>query len=189
MTGRVATTVTFLETTDPPKGPPLQPPEGVEVVRVLEPAVSFWRFLYETAGEPWLWTERRLEDDDAIRTMIRAEGRDLRVLWLHGQPAGFAELDLADPDAVELLYFGILPDFVGRGLGRYFLDWTVRHAFAKGARRLWLHTCDLDAPQALANYEARGLAPYDREADEVPVIEGMGLPAHVGNRPIRPPHD
>ena len=185
MTGYVATTVTFLETTAPPKGPPLQPPDGVGIVRVLEPTVAFWRFLYETVGEPWLWTEQSLEDDAAILARIRRSGCDLRVLWRHGQPAGFAELHLADGEA-ELVFFGILPDFVGQGLGRYLLDWTVRHAFAKGAARLWLHTCDLDHPAALANYEARGFEAFDREADEVPVIEGMALPAHARDRPIRP---
>jgi hypothetical protein len=25
-----------------------------------------------------------------------------------------------------------------------------------GARRVWVHTCDLDHPRALANYQARG---------------------------------
>ncbi len=183
--GHIKTTVTSLEMLEAPKGPPPQPPEGVEVVRVLEPTVAFWRFLYETVGENWLWTGRRLQDDAAIAAMIGEAGRDLRVLWRYGQPAGFAELDFNDPDAVELRYFGLLPDFVGKGLGRYFLEWTVRHAFAKGARRLWVHTCDLDAPEALANYEARGFVAFERYEEETAVLAETPVPAHVADRPVR----
>ena len=155
-------------------------------MRVLEPTVAFWRFLYETIGEPWLWTELRLKDDTEILALVRAPDLDFRVMWHHGNPAGVVLLDMADLANVEIKFFGLLPEFVGRGLGRYLLDWAVRHAFTKGAARLWLHTCDLDAPQALANYEARGFEAFDREEDEVPVLADTALPAHVADRPVRP---
>jgi hypothetical protein len=37
----------------------------------------------------------------------------------------FAELDrLATPE-IELVQFGLMPDFIGQGLGKWFLHWTV----------------------------------------------------------------
>ena len=57
---------------------------------------------------------------------------------------------------VEILYFGLVPEAIGHGLGGFLLARTVEQAWALGAERVVLNTCTLDAPQALPNYEARG---------------------------------
>ena len=183
--GTVSTVVTHLEMLAPPVSPPLQPPvDGLEIVRALKPTVSFYRFLYDNVGKDWNWTGRRLLDDEELSALISPETIDLRVIWRHGVPAGYVELGPNDEGTTELIYFGLMPEFIGLGLGRYFIDWAVRHAFHKGARRLYVHTCDLDHPRALANYEAAGFVPFDREDVDELVIEGMPLPAHAANRAI-----
>ena len=40
-----------------------------------------------------------------------------------------------------------------------------------GARRVWLHTCTLDHPNALANYQARGLRMFKQETQIMEVSE------------------
>jgi GNAT superfamily N-acetyltransferase len=64
---------------------------------------------------------------------------------------------------VEIAYFGLLPEFLGRGLGRYLLTEAATRAFDLGASRVWLHTCTLDDPAALPNYRARGFEPFKTE--------------------------
>src|SRR5438094_198572 len=58
---------------------------------------------------------------------------------------------------------GSLPEFTRRGFGKHLLTEAVRHAWAEGARRVWLHTCTLDHPAALPNYVARGFRPFKTE--------------------------
>jgi len=187
VTGRVPVTITHLERLEPPRGAPVQPPmPGLEVVRALHPTLSFYRYLYDAVGGPWVWTKRRLMAEDELRAIIEDERVDIRVLWRPGVPAGYAELDFCGGDDVELAYFGLLPAFIGQRLGRYLLDWSVRHAFFKGARRLWVHTCDLDHPRALDAYIEAGFEPFDREEGEELLIEGMALPAHAADRTVRP---
>ena len=41
----------------------------------------------------------------------------------------------------------------------------MERAWAQGARRVWVHTCSLDGPHALANYTARGFRVYDQRVD------------------------
>jgi hypothetical protein len=41
-------------------------------------------------------------------------------------------------------------------LGGALLTATVERAWALGARRVWVHTCSLDHPNALPGYQARG---------------------------------
>ena len=74
-------------------------------------------------------------------------------------------------DAVELVSFGLLPAFMGRGLGPRLLDAALRRAWALGPRRVWVHTCSLDGPAALHTYQARGLEIYDERT------HGQELPA------------
>ena len=64
---------------------------------------------------------------------------------------------------VELAYFGLLPSFIGRGVGGALLTEAIRRAWALGPQRVWLHTCTLDHPAALPNYQKRGFRIYDQK--------------------------
>lgn len=185
--GRVPSTITWLECLEPPRGSPLQAPlAGTEIVRALRPPVHFYRYLYDTVGGPWLWNRRRLMPDAELKAILESEATDLRVLWVLGVPAGYVELDFALAPDVSLAFFGLVPEFTGRRLGPWLLDWTVRHAFRKGATRLHLNTCDLDHPKALATYEAAGFQAYDRTESFETLLEGMALPAHARDKPVLP---
>jgi hypothetical protein len=43
-----------------------------------------------------------------------------------GVPAGFTELDRRIEGEIELVQFGLTPEFIGQGLRRYFLQWSLR---------------------------------------------------------------
>ena len=80
---------------------------------------------------------------------------------MKGRQAGFAELDRRRSGQIELAYFGLLPNYIGVGLGKYFLFWIVKQAWSYAPERLWVHTCDLDHRAALPNYERAGFRVYD----------------------------
>ena len=54
-------------------------------------------------------------------------------------------------------YFGLLPQFIGQGIGGNLFTRAIECGWNLGAKRVWVHTCSLDHPQALNNYLARGL--------------------------------
>src|SRR5260370_29736357 len=87
----------------------------------------------------------------------------VHVLMADGVPAGFAELDRRREGEIELVQFGLMPEFIGQGLGRYFLQWTIDRAWSYDPRRFWLHTCTLDHPAALPNYRKAGFEIYKEE--------------------------
>ena len=88
-------------------------------------------------------------------------------MWVEGAPAGYFELRIDGDRAVEIVYFGLLDHFTGRGLGGYMLGEAVKHAWAQGASRVWLHTNTLDHPAALPNYQKRGFQITGTEVYEV----------------------
>jgi GNAT superfamily N-acetyltransferase len=140
-----------------------RPDAQAKVERVEGCPPSFFRYLYATVGAPYHWVDRLPWTDDQILSYLATPGVSLWVLYAAGAPAGYFELKRHEDGSVEIAYFGLLPEFIGRGLGKYLLTEAVREAWAQGARRVWLHTCTLDGPAALPNYRARGFRPFKQE--------------------------
>jgi GNAT superfamily N-acetyltransferase len=163
--GRLPVTITFLEMTERPAHPHLSPPQGLNctLLRLREPSVRFYRYLYDTVGEPWLWFERRAMVDEELARIVQDERIEIYVLNVDGEPAGFAEFDRRFPPDIELVYFGLMPDFIGKGLGRYLLTWAIDTAWNHAPERLWVNTNTLDHPKALPLYQRCGFRPFKQE--------------------------
>ena len=63
----------------------------------------------------------------------------------------------------EIVYFGIFKEFFGRKIGGYLLSHAIYSSFYQGAKKVWVHTCTLDHPNALKNYLARGMKIFKTE--------------------------
>jgi GNAT superfamily N-acetyltransferase len=173
----IETVVTYLEMTAPPDRAPARAPRpGLEIRHVSPCPVAIYRFLYGAVGGPWTWTERRLLSDADLDNILADPRVEVHVLSADGAPAGYVELDRRCRPDIEIAYFGLLPGFIGQGLGRYLLDWAVTRAFEAAPARLWLHTCDLDHPRALAVYEAAGFRPYRTRRERVAAPPGTIRP-------------
>ena len=153
----------YLEMRAPSQLVPSLEPVGARIERVTACPTPFYRYLYSEVGREFHWVDRLAWTDDQIRAHLEQPSISLWVLWVGGAPAGWFELKRGDDASVEIAYFGILPDFRRRGLGRHLLTAAVTRAFEAGAGRVWLHTCTLDDPAALPNYRARGFTSYKEE--------------------------
>jgi GNAT superfamily N-acetyltransferase len=139
------------------------PREGLTVLLAKRPTVPFYRFLYNTVGRQYHWYSRGKLTDAELAAVLDNPVNEVHVLYDNGTPAGFAELDRRIKDDIELVQFGLMPEFIGQGLGRYFLQWTIDKAWSYQPRRFWLHTCTLDHPAALPNYRKSGFTVYKEE--------------------------
>lgn len=157
-------TVTYLELTHLAALRPSTWSDPAALVVRCRPTATFYRFLLASVGGPWGWTSRSDWDDARLGDHLRDPAVALFLLLHDGCPAGFFELHRA-PAATEIVYFGLAPEFIGRGLGGPFLTAAVHEAFAGRPARVWLHTCSRDAPAALPNYLARGFV-VTRTAEE-----------------------
>jgi ribosomal protein S18 acetylase RimI-like enzyme len=175
--GTLACTITYLEMTEKPGRPPPAPPHNIQValMRAQRPPVAFYRFLYDRVGGPWLWYERRAMDDETLEEIIHDDGVEIYVLYVEGAPAGYAELDRRESPDIELAYFGIMPEFIGRGLGAFLLGSAVDIAWSYEPRRVWVHTNTLDHPRALPLYQQFGFQPFRQEQKTFPDPRVSGL--------------
>ncbi len=140
----------YLELRDPSAIRPAR--AGAPIERVDPPDGRVNRAFYEGIGAHHAWTDHAGETD----AWWQAHAEEVETWVIPG--AGYAELRAAGSD-VEIAYFGLLPAHHGRGWGGALLEHALRRGFELGSR-VWVHTCSLDGPHALANYEARGLRIY-----------------------------
>ena len=177
-------TITYLELLERMVGRRMPAPlDRLALMRAEACTVSFYRYLYDTVGEPWLWFERRIIDDDAVAAQIHQPAIEIFVLYVRGVPAGFFELDTAAPRETKLCYFGLIPDFIGRRLGPYLLQAAIDRAWSRPIDRFWLHTSTFDHPKALRVYQQAGFVVYARRTVlfDDPRERGI-LPPTLGHR-------
>lgn len=159
--------VTYLEQRHRPHLHVTPPHRAAMLLHVEDMTVSFYRYLYRAVGEPWLWWIRNELADEELRDIIGNPLVEIAVLYVGGVPAGFFELDRRVENEVKIVYLGLLPEFIGRGLGKWLMSLAVDAAWSHEPERVWLHTCDWDHPRALLTYQWAGFDVYDMERHTV----------------------
>lgn len=162
---RIAVDVMFLRMPHPPIAPAPSLPGGFGVERVEAPSVGFYRDAYDLVGADYCWWLRRVLPDADLVRLMRDRNWSMHVLRSGGTFCGFYELE-ASGGEVNLSYFGLAPDMIGRGLGRAFLRSAIDEAWSRGARSCRVNTCTADHPRALPLYVEAGFVPV-RKVQEV----------------------
>ena len=171
--------------------------QKLKVEELKERDWKFNRDMYFKVGESWKWIDKRPWADEQWRAYASDSNLRTFAGYSGGEVAGYFELRRcavsenkdhtthvtsqkeADPtrhsslvtrhsdDEIEIAYFGLLPEFIGRGLGGALLTSAIDNAWAwsPAPSRVWVHTCNRDHPSALANYQARGFKIYKVTSD------------------------
>jgi GNAT superfamily N-acetyltransferase len=181
-------TRTYLEMTSLSElRPAAVPRPEPRIERMEDCPVSFFRYLYQEVGRAFQWTDRLAWNDATVRGHLATPGVSIWLMSWGAAPAGYFELREHEDRSVEIAYFGLLPDFIGRGWGKHLLTRAVQVAWHTGTHRVWLHTCTLDHPAALPNYLKRGFQPVREEVYEIGEPSGLAPSGH--RLPRRPRRD
>jgi GNAT superfamily N-acetyltransferase len=145
--------------------------QNLTIMQMGVPLPDFYRFLYGSVGRDYQWIDRLNWSNEQLLTHLSAPAVSIWVAYYKGTPAGYIEIQReAEEPGTEIAYFGLIPTFQGRGLGKHLLSYGVQKAWDENPERIWLHTCTLDGPHALANYQKRGFSIYKQ------VLKPMVLP-------------
>lgn len=166
--------VTHLEMTARPALPDVALPEGLSFGPLAFDPKGY-RDLFRRVGQDWLWYSRLTKTDAELATHFADPGIAHYTLTKDGQPEALLELDFRTADECELAYFGLTAPLIGAGAGRYLMTQAITLAWAQPIKRLHLHTCNYDSPQALGFYLRSGFTPHAREIeiDDDPRLTGV----------------
>jgi len=165
------TTVTFLEMTAAPEHRIDAPARKLALMRAHAPPVHFYRYVYDAVGRDYVWVNRKHFSDADLAKIIGDDKVEIYVLYVDGVPAGFAELDLRAGNEAELAYMGLMPEFIGLGLGTYLLSQAITIAWSRPIAKLKVQTCTLDHPRALGLYQRMGFVPYAQRQVELEEVD------------------
>ena len=160
----IEVTRTYLEMRDPSQlnGAHSNDPR-VKIENILDCSPELYRLLYVEVGRSYHWIDRLPWTDKQIVAHLNQPEISFWLMTHDDSTAGYFELRKCEDGSVEIAYFGLLPEFLGRGLGKHLLTCATEQAWADGANRVWLHTCTLDDPAAMPNYLKRGFKPFKTE--------------------------
>jgi GNAT superfamily N-acetyltransferase len=155
--GQLASAVTCLEMRDKPSLAVADDAGGLSLERLGAPDLASYRSLFRSVGEDWLWSSRLAISDEAVCAILQNSQVEIYALSDGESRIGLLELDFRQPDACEIVFLGLVKEAVGLGRGQYLMQQALAIAWSHPINRLWLHTCHLDHPMALAFYQGFGL--------------------------------
>ena len=172
--GKIANVVTCLEMLALPRRDLVAFPKELQLHRVDGNDLETYRATFKAVGADIMWFSRLIMPHEKLRGILSNPKIDSYMLQRGGKTLGLLELNFDHATDCELAFFGLTPDTIGQGLGRALMDEALRRAWAKPIKRLWVHTCTFDAPQALPFYIRSGFTAYTRmiEIHDDPRLSG-----------------
>ncbi len=156
-----ALTTYYLEMLDRESLLPKAGPSNFAVSILAQPAFDLNREFYQKVGGDWEWTNRLKWAEAQWLKYVERAALTTGVVTVDGQPAGYFELLAQEEGDVEIVQLGLLPEYVGCGLGGVLVTAAIESAWEiSGTKRVWLHTCTRDHECALENYKRRGFTVY-----------------------------
>lgn len=163
---KIEVVITMLEMTQRPANRSIaKPPAKLAILRAEKPPIRFFRYLYDNVGDPWFWYYRRYMSDGEIAAIVHDPKVEIYVFYVEGSPAGYVEIDRRDPTAANINHFGLMSEYIGRGLGPFLLNFAIETAWASDPPKVTIDTCTLDHPSALPMYQKYGFQPTGKRSE------------------------
>lgn len=184
--GRLAAVVTCLEMLAKPALRAERTDAPWQLRRIVQPDPAWYREIFRRIGTDWLWYSRLVMSPGDLEAILRSSDVEIYALALDERDEGILELDFREAGQCEIAFFGLTEAVQGQGAGRWLMNRAVEHAWARAIDRLWVHTCTLDHPDALAFYLRSGFRAYARrvEVADDPRLTGLVPPTAAAHIPI-----
>lgn len=119
-----------------------------------KPDADVYLELYKEVGSVWGWTGRLLKSKEELVEILTSFTNEVWLFKVENEVAGFFELVRSEKET-EMVYLGLKPDWIGKGLGQKLIQAAIAKAGQNG-EKVWLHTCERDHEAALKAYQKAG---------------------------------
>ncbi len=151
--------ITFLKMESAPDIKHYNKPE-ITISELRKPiSLDEYRKIYSSVGKKYNWLDRIFMADDILYKKINNAKTHIYPFYIQKNFAGYCEL-VEIEEFIEILYFGLTEEFIGKGYGNYILGKIIEKAWGFSPAWIQLNTCDLDHSNALPTYINAGFKPY-----------------------------
>lgn len=130
--------------------------ERYDLIQWKNPLPNEYLALYKKVGMEWGWCGRLLLIPEDLKNKLESPENEVWLFKTEGVLRGFFEIDRTKKGEAEIVYLGLLPEEIGKGFGKPFLEAAITTASGKNSDKVWLHTCEYDHPNALSIYQKAG---------------------------------
>jgi len=127
-------------------------------------SASYYLELYQGVVLNCNWLDRLVMSETELETVINQKQVHIYVVFAADDPCGFLEL-VEKPGYVEILYFGLFPEFVGSGKGLSVLRKSVETAWSYEPDWVQLNTCESKSPEGVHFFERVGFNVYQVKSE------------------------
>jgi len=178
--GHIANVVTCLEMMARPAPRAVPPLAGVSLERMTHAQRARFLALFRAIGHDLMWFSRLIMTPEKLDAILGDPLVESLAMVRDGADIGLLELDFRVAGVCELSFFGLVPDQVGSGAGRWLMNEAITRAWSRPIERFWVHTCSFDHPAALAFYQRSGFRPYQVMVEVHPDPRLLGqMPRHA----------
>ncbi|SFT37456.1 Acetyltransferase (GNAT) family protein [Lishizhenia tianjinensis] len=131
----------------------------------IEDAESYFNN-WLTVGEKWNWVGRIIAGEAALKEDLSKDTKHIFNIQLKEETIGLCEYEIKDGNC-EIIYFGLKEAFIGKGWAKKAFELLLHRIYQHDLKRVWLHTCSLDAPQAKVFYRNFGFRTYKIQKERV----------------------
>lgn len=156
-------------------------PEPFRIETLGPSDIDRYRALFKAVGGPWLWVSRLKISDEELVAILSHPKVSAFALSDGKEDLGFLEIDHREQDeeGAEIRYLGLVPPAMNKGLGPRLMAYAFNEARAKSVKRLWLHSCHIDAPGSAGFYQAQG---FRATRSAIEILDDPRISGHL-------PHD
>ena len=107
------------------------------LVKKIKPDFQLNKFFYKQVGKKHRWIDRLSWSDGKWMNYISNKNLETYIISESKELAGFFEL-LYNPELkeTEISYFGLLEEYIGKGIGGYALSVAIKKSFEKNIKRV-----------------------------------------------------
>jgi len=128
--------------------------DSIQLKHWENPPAEEYLEIYKAVGSIWGWTGRLLKSPEELTEILQSANNEVWLFLVENEVAGFFEMVRLENET-ELVYLGLKPEWIGKGLGQKLIQASVNVAGQNG-NKVWLHTCERDHPKALQSYLKAG---------------------------------
>lgn len=145
-----------LELAEKPGQTVVPPALPLHIMENKAPEPSFYQYLYQKVGTDVGWHLPSASGESDLVLRFNQPNHQLQVVYLHGNPCGFVELEKQSQSEVEIHRFGLIPSARGLQIGKFFFNWVLHHTWTEGVEKIVLTHSNWDHPAAKSIFSQSG---------------------------------